>query len=784
MTRTLDVGVGFRAWFLVSLGLWAWNGGWWTAIGEAQEAEEAAKPRVVSVDVEGTSTIAKETCVARLQTRPGAHYLDHIVSEDIRRLFALGYFTDVRVETKVMPEGMDVIFHVREKPSLRALDVEGFRRLRKEKILELLGLKVGELYDARLLKEGIDRLKAEYRRKGFAKVEAASSTKVDQQANAVAVALVIDEGPRTLIKDILIEGNLAFSDARIRKVMKTKRRRWLLRGLYTEQVVEEDLERIRAFYRRNGYQDIAVSSEMATGPSGDGLYVMVQISEGLQHRLGKMTITGTVLFPERELRQALTIKPGSIYHSDALQETLRAIKQYYGDRGYIKAEVTPDIQLDPDTKRVDVTFRITENELVYVNRVDIQGNLRTKDVVIRRELRIHPAEPFDGKSIRRSIERLYNLGYFEEVNVETAPTEAADREDLLVKVKEAKTGSFSFGGGFSSVDRLVGLVEIEQRNFDWRNWPTFVGGGQDLRFRVEAGSVRRNFDLSFTEPWIFGRPVSLGFDVFSRTRLRSRNLGLAFEEQSVGGAVRLGKDLTDELRASWSYQLFRTDISDIAEEASADLKAEAGRSDISMTGVGITWDSRDNRFDPTRGLLAFASADLAGGLLVGDRDFYRLRGGVSHYWPHGSRFVLESRLHTGIVDAYSDTSAVPIFERFFGGGANTVRGFRERRIGPRDPSSNDPIGGEATFMGTVEEVATLMKDERGKPILKGSFFFDVGDVWQKVDEYAESLKAGTGVGLRVTTPIGPVRLDVGVPVSRIEDEKRSPRLHFNVSRSF
>ena len=763
----------------LGLGLWAMGMGCVPA-----QAEEVPSPRVVSVEVEGTRTIATETCVARLQTRPGSPYLEHIVTEDIRRLFALGYFTDVRVETQSVAEGLRVIFRVTEKPALGEVAAEGFRRLGKDKILQLLGLKAGALYDARLLKEGLDRVKAEYRRRGFARVEAASSTQVDASANTVTVYVVIDEGPRMLIKDTLVEGNLAFSDARIRKVMKTKRRQWFIRGVYAEQVLEEDLERIRAFYRRAGYQDVQASSEVAAAPEGEGLYLIVTIAEGLQHRIGTISLAGTVVFPEREIRQVLTIKPGSVYQQEALQETLRAIKQYYGDRGHINADVAPDIQLDPDTKRVDVTFRITENELVYVHRVEVQGNLRTRDVVIRRELRIHPGQPFDGKLIRRSIERLYNLGYFEEVNVETAPTDAANREDLLVKVKEAKTGSFSFGGGFSSVDRLVGLVEIEQRNFDWRNWPTFTGAGQDLRFRVEAGSVRRNFDLSFTEPWIFARPISFGFDAFSRTRLRSQDLGLAFEEQSVGGALRLGKDLTDALRVTWNYQLFRTDISDIVEEASADLKAEVGRSDVSLSGLGISWDSRDNRFDPTAGWLVFGSADLAGGVLAGDRDFYRLQGGASAYWPHGRRFVLESRLHTGLVQAYSGSSTVPIFERFFGGGANTVRGFRERRIGPRDPRSNDPIGGEATFMGGVEEVATLMSDERDKPILKGTAFFDVGDVWQKVDEYGESLKAGAGMGVRVTTPIGPVRLDVGFPISRLEDEKRKPRLHFNISRSF
>ena len=223
---------------------------------------------------------------------------------------------------------------------------------------------------------------------------------------------------------------------------------------------------------------------------------------------------------------------------------------------------------------------------------------------------------------------------------------------------------------------------------------------------------------------------------------------------------------------------------DGVKEASADLRAEEGRSNISVLGTSVAWDHRNNRFDPTKGSYVFASADLAGGPVAGDRDFYRLQAGASAYLPHWDRLVLESRLRTGLVDAYGDSSEVPIFERFFGGGSGTIRGFRERRIGPVDPSSTDPIGGEATFVGTLEEVMTLITDERGRPIIKGSVFFDVGDVWRRVAEYGESFKAGTGVGARVNTPIGPLRLDVGFPISSVREEKRQPRLHFNISRSF
>jgi len=739
--------------------------------------------RVLAIEVQGAKTVAKETALAKVQTKVGGPYENAVVSEDIRRLFALGYFTDVRADVERLPDGLKLIFVVLEKPVVQAVEVDGVRFLTKARVLELFGVQRGELYDPRKVKEGIDLIRAEYVRKGFSRCTIGSRVEADEAANAATIHLVVDEGAKIRISQVLVEGNQAFSDGRIRKLLKTKRRRWFMYGVYNEQALEEDLERIRAFYRKHGYQDVEVASDVYRDPAGVGLYVHLKITEGLQHRVGQVAIEGTVLFPEREIRQVVTLKPGAVYSQEALQEDLRLIKQYYGDRGYIHAEITPDPQLDSATKRVNLTYHITEHELVYVHRIDIEGNLRTKDIVVRRDLRIAPGEAFNGARIRKSLDRLYNLGYFEEVNVETEPTEVPDREDLIVSVKEAKTGSFSFGGGFSSIDRLVGLIELEQRNFDWRNFPTLTGAGQDLRLRMEIGTVRRYFDLSFTEPWIFGRPVSFGIDLYNRTRLESRDIGLGFEEQQRGAGLRLGREFIDSLAGHLSYQLYRTEISDIADEASADLKAEEGTSTISVIGTSLSWDSRDNRFDPSRGTFIYSSVDFAG--LGGDEDFVRLQGGLSHYLPHFERYVLELRARAGVVDAYSDSPEVPIFERFFSGGTGTIRGFEERRVGPRDPFSNDPIGGEAMMAASAEEIMTLYRDERGRSILKGALFIDVGDVWRRVDEFGESFKAGTGVGARVNTPIGPLRLDLGFPISEPpEGESRKPRFHFNISRSF
>jgi outer membrane protein insertion porin family len=754
---------------------------WWLGVAGAGAQEGQ---RVIAVEVQGAKTVAQETVLSKVQTKPGMPYDPSVISEDIRRIFALGYFADVKADVQEVAEGLQLIFLVEEKPTIKDIDVKGHRALRESRVLELFAAAKGDLYDARVVKEGVDKVKAEYHRKGFAQTEVLSDVQVDSQDNTATIYLLVNEGPKLRIRDILVEGNAAFSDRQVFKVLKTKRKRWFFSTTYSEQVIEEDMERVKAFYRKHGYQDVDASHEVYQDPAGKGLLIHVKVTEGLQHRVGQVAVEGTVLFPETEIRKLLTLKPGAVYNQEGLQEDLRLMKEYYGDRGYINAEVTPDTQLDPDTKRVDVTYHITEHELVYINRIDVQGNLHTKDVVVRRELRVYPGEAFDGKKIHKSIDRLYNLGYFEEVAVDTEPTAAANKEDLVVKVKETKTGSFSFGGGFSSVDRLMGLVELEQRNFDITNFPRFTGAGQDLLLRVEVGTVRRYFDVAFTEPWIFGYPLSFGVDVFNRTRLRSQHLGFAYEEERRGGGVRFGKEFFDLLKVNTSYQFFQTEISDVPSEASPDLRAEEGRSDVSVLGVDVAADWRNSRFDPTQGLYLSSSADLAGDGLGGDEDFYRVQGGASHYLPHGDRFVFESRLRAGLVNEYGDSSDVPIFERFFAGGSNTIRGFRERRVGPTDPSTNDPIGGETILVGTLEEVLTVIKDERGRSILRASVFYDVGNVWRRLNDFGTSFKSGAGVGARVNTPIGPVRLDVGFPVSGLGDEKRKARLHFNVSRSF
>ena len=416
-----------------------------------------------------------------------------------------------------------------------------------------------------------------------------------------------------------------------------------------------------------------------------------------------------------------------------------------------------------------------------MNKIKIRGNVKTKDVVIRRELRIHPGERFDGEKLRRSKERLQNLGFFEEVSYDTEDTPSPDKKDLVVEVKESKTGAFSFGGGYSTVDQFVGFVEIEQKNFDWKNWPYFTGAGQDLRFRASIGTITSGFDLSFTDPWVFDYPVSFGFDAYKRSHKRDEDVGYGYDEDVTGGDLRLGKEISEYLRGDLTYRIDRIDISNITDNATNDLKKDVGKNTISSLTPALTFDSRDNVFDTRKGDLLTGSVDWAGGPFGGDKDYWKFFGRASHYFPLPRDSTLELRVRVGLSKPYGDSDSIPIYERFFAGGAYTIRGYEERAVGPVDPASKDPLGGESMLVGNIEYTYPLFS------FLKAAAFYDIGNVWAKMNDIGSGgLKSGFGLGVRIRTPIGPILLDYGIPLNKApgEDKKSSGRFHFSASHGF
>jgi outer membrane protein insertion porin family len=350
-----------------------------------------------------------------------------------------------------------------------------------------------------------------------------------------------------------------------------------------------------------------------------------------------------------------------------------------------------------------------------------------------------------------------------------------------VTVKVSKTGEFSFGGGYSSIDLLIGFVEITQRNFDIMNFPAFTGGGQSLSIKAEVGMVRNNFNIGWTDPWILGYPYSFGFDIYNMSHNKRGDVGWYYDETRTGGDLKLGKEFTDYFRGNLFYRLEDVRISDVIDNASQDFKDEAGSNWISSLAGELIYDTRDNVFNPTKGFMIDGSFEDAGGIFFGDKDFIKGTATAAIYHTFFKKFTLELRGRGGLTTAYGDSDEVPIYERFYAGGANTIRGYKERRVGPRDPGSDVPIGGEAILIGNAELTFPIYEK-----MIKGAIFYDVGNVWRRAEDFmvGGNYKSGVGVGARVKTPLGPIRVDYGYPLVGNYDDERNGEFYFSMSRGF
>lgn len=750
---------------------------------DTQPVEKQIK-NITAIEIKGNKAISSNTIISKMKARIGAAYQENVLNDDLKRLYLLGFFSDIKIDTENYKDGLKIVITVVERPIIEKITFTGMRylRTREDKLKDSLKSKEGQYLDYPDLTEDIATIKKMYDKIGFTQAQINYKADVDKETNKAKIGFEMIEGKRVSIKNISVQGNKSFKAARILKLIKTKRG-WLFNaGILKEEVFKEDIERIKAFYHRNGFTDCAVDSEIKTDPKKPFVYITIKIEEGKKYLVGSIAIEGNNDIDKKDILKAVKeTAPDKVFSQEALKQDVANIQGLYFDRGYISAQVQEATSVDPSTGRVNITYSILENEITYVDKIKIRGNVKTKDVVIRRELRLKPGDKFDGEKLRRSKERLQNLGFFEDISYDTADTQSPNKKDLIVDVKEAKTGAFSFGGGYSTVDQFVGFVEIEQNNFDWKNFPYFTGAGQDLKFRASAGSVSSGFDLSFTDPWIFDYPVSFGFDAYRRSHKNDTDVGYGYSQDVTGGDLRLAKELSEYIKGSVAYRLENINITDINDNASDDLKSEYGKNNISSAEFGLTYDSRDNAFNATKGDLISGSYSLAGGPLSGDKDFWKFFGDASHYIGMFLGSVLEVKGRVGLADAYGDTVKVPIYERFFAGGAESIRGYHERKIGPYDPISKDPLGGDALLIGNIEYTYPLFS------FLKVATFYDVGNVWSKIGDMGNGgFKSGVGLGLRIKTPIGPIKLDYGIPLNKEsgEETRGNGRFHFSVSKGF
>lgn len=744
----------------------------------SEEPKKEDRKTVKAIEISGNKSISGSTVIAKIKIRPGDIFSQDILNDDLKRLYGLGYFTDVSIDVSDFEDGIKITFIVKEKPVVEAIIFKGNKVLKESVLKKEIKSSVEEMLDISKLKSDIVDLKKLYEKKGYPLVDINYDIKLNEETNRATVEISIEEKSKVVVQSISFVGNKSFRKKELLKVMSTKAHWLWVSGYFKEDIFEADIDRLKAFYENAGFLDVSITPDLKYSNTRSQLFITISVDEGKKYTVGNITISGNTIFPESDIRKSLKMNTKKPFSNEGLRVDIDSIQQYYYDRGYMSARINADISIDKENAKIDIAFSIAENELTYIDKIDVKGNIRTKDVVIRRELRVYPGEKFDGSKIRRSKERLYNLGYFEEVSFDTEPGSAPNKKNLLVNVKESKTGEFSFGGGYSSVDAFIGFAQVSQKNFDILNFPTFTGAGQRLDVRAEVSTIRQNYDISWTDPWIWGYPVELGFDVFNRSH--DKKVGYAYNETETGGDVRLGKNFTDYLRGDAIYKLELVNITDIDSGASQAFKDEEGKNTISSIVGSLSYDRRDNIFNPTSGYYLTNSIQNTGGFIGGDKNFYKYIAAGEYYQAFFQKIILQLKAQGGFANKYSGSNAVPIYERFFSGGQYTIRGYKERSVGPQDPLTGEYIGGNSMALGNAEVTFPLYEN-----LLKGAVFFDAGNVWQKSGEFfSTSLKYGTGAGLRIKTPIGPVSLDLGFPLSNIEGQKKKPQFYFSVSRGF
>ncbi|MBI4636188.1 MAG: outer membrane protein assembly factor BamA, partial [Candidatus Rokubacteria bacterium] len=715
--------------------------------GAQQPPSAPGRPIVVrEISVEGHRRVQEAVILGRVTSKAGAPFQPARLAEDIRSIFALGFFDDVQLRVEDFEGGVKVTFVVSERPFVRDIQFVGNKKLDMATLQEKIDLKLGSVYNPVDVNRAADRLKEHYEEEGYFEVAITPDAQKLPDGD-VTVLFRIAEGRKITIDQIVIDGAKGLTPKAVKAAMATQERQfWILRGTVQRQRLEEDVERIISLYNDHGYTQARVeSTDIQLDRTKARVTVRVVVVEGPQFRVGGVDVTGNNILPVEEIRRRIKLKTDDVFSRSKLRESMKGIQDLYGVIGRASADVSPTAAQDAATRRVNITFEISEGPEVFVERINISGNTRSQEKILRREIPMHEGDLFTSKNLERARQKLNNLGYFEQVKATTTPGSAKDKIVVNIEVTEKPTGLFSIGGGYSSQDSFIGTVDLSQRNFLGRGWEVFL--------RLRAGESTQQGTIGFTEPWLFDRPLSAGFDLFNNRRVFTE-----YTVNSLGGDIRLGHPFGDYSRWSLIYRVTEDEISDVASTSSVNLLREEGKRLTSLIGGGLTRDTRDSVFEPTRGSTSSLGVDFAG-VGFGDSKFVRAVASTSYFQSLWLDHVLSGRVQGGYAFGWDD-EPVPLFERFYLGGANSIRSRKSRQISPTD-SSGTRIGGNSQVLGNVEYLIPLPFG------IRGALFYDVGNVYGPDIEGGDrfdplDLRHAAGLGFRWASPFGPLRVDYGV----------------------
>lgn len=789
---------------------------WWALNGFPTTAQAQFTPpapiKVSSITVSnvGPQSVSESLVRANIRIKEGDTFNRNSLDDDVRNLYSTGYFENVRVAEERRQDGISLMYIV--WPRLKVTDVlfTGNKKFSSAKLMKKITTvekvkkdPIGKPLDERQIFADAQEIKKLYEKSGYPSTTVVPKVTPDERSGRATVTFEITEAPKIRISDVVFEGAEAFKQRKLRKVFKTRRQWWMSwltqSGTLKEDQLDEDKERIAEFYRDAGYIDFELLEVKQVPKGPKKIELRVALTEGRQYKVGAVDYKGVALFPTNDITARLKMGAGQTFTPKGLSKDMETVQDLYGTKGYVDARVVARKNANTETGNMDLVYDIDERDKAFIEKIEIKGNTKTKDRVIRRELSVSPGEVFDMVRVKRSVDRLKGLNFFDDqfgVDAQPEPTDVPNRRNLVVTVREKNTGNIQMGAGFTSIDSLLGFVEVTQGNFDLFNAPSFQGAGQKARLRIQLGTQRRDVVATFVEPWFLDRKLELSTELYHRELnfLSDRD---TYSEQSTGMRVGLTKALgTEFLRGGLTYTLesvnidlnnnlhgdivvpnnnsFPPTVGILPANVSEEIASEARRRLVSKVGASLIYDTTDNFLLPTKGFRSEFRAELAGGPWGGDVDFYKLElkhiQYVKGFWEG---HLLEIGGRTGVAESYNGDDDVPLFDRFFLGGLDSLRGYRFRDIGPRD-RFREPLGGDTYWFGTAEYSVPVVERVRF------AAFYDIGMVYQEsynynFGEYADNW----GLGIRLLLPIGPLRLDYGIPIHNSSGEAGSGRFQFS-----
>ena len=754
--------------------------------GSAPAASSAPRVGSITVRFTGPANVAEQVVRANMQLQEGGSLEDALIDRDIRSLYRTGQFEFIEFKRGSLVNGrVDLVVEVTPKFRISTIEFEGNTHVKDRRLIREAKSKENLPLDERQVKEDAEKIREFYQKSGYNQAKVDYRIERNRTTGLGRVIFTVEEGAKVRIRKVEFEGNATISDRRLRKTIETRKWNWFSwltdTGKFRDEKFETDLDKLRDHYRNQGFLDVEIDASKVRFdyPKANRLVITFTIVEGRRYQVGDISITGNTLHPVETLLPLLRLKTGDTFAPSAVERDQKALEDFIGKDGYVDARVRVVRKPNLQTGAIDLEYQYSEGDKFFVESIRLEGNTKTKSVVILRELAIGPGEVFNTVRMNTSKLRLENTRFFEEVNMSPESTNLPGRRNLKIAVKEGRTGNLTFGAGFSSLERAVVFAEVSQSNFDLFNRKSlFQGDGQKFRLRLQLGSRSSEAILSFEEPWFLERELALGFSLY---RTSSDYYSSLYEETRTGAEIYLRKRLFELVEGRLGYTFELVDIQDV--DASAPfLLPEQGERSVSKLTFKLLRDTRDRIFNTTRGNRIELTTELAGGPFAGETDYYRVELRASQYYRTFETLeqVVSLIGRVGAIDSYGDSATVPYFDRMFLGGPNTLRGFEYRKVGPTDgTAAQNPIGGNSYAMGSIEYTMDIVNP------LRFAIFYDVGFVnagsWDfKTSGYNDNF----GFGLRLMVGGAPLSLDFGIPITSTPANDDGVQFNFSFGTRF